>query len=514
MFPSDTHFDTKVTLETESLPVDDDAPFHILLLGDWSGRESRKVNSDLAKSKPLEIDKDNFEEVMQRINVGLNLDFQNNGENILSLKFTEFEDFHPDKIFQQIPLFAALRDVRRRLMNSQTFNDAAREVRSWLADTESEKAPETKSQNPATENIESLPGDLLGQILGDAVDKNTVSNSQTIEDSGLSSLVRKLVKPYLIQTDTAEQSELLMIVDEVISDLMRKILHHPQFQALESAWRGAHFLVKRVETDSELKIYILDVGKDELADNLKNINSLTESHLHQVLSQQVGESFDKGSWAAIFGNYTFALNVEDAAVLVRLSRIVADSNVSFISHIKPSIFGLESFAEIDPSVSFKISEGSTEEKLWTMLRSAPETTHLALALPQTLARLPYGADTDPTEAFYFEEFTSSIRHEHYLWTNPIFVAALLLAQTFRKFGWNISRNFLQQVEGFPVHSYKDGVENKTKPCAEILMTHTNCEKLLEQGLIPLISFKDSDKIRLGNFQSIAFPPTVLKGKWH
>lgn len=513
MFPSDTNFDTKVTLETESSPVQEDAPFHILLLGDWSGRESRAVDSDLAKSNPLEIDRDNFEEVLQRLNVGLNLDFQNDGANILSLTFNEFEDFHPDKIFQRLPLFADLRDVRRRLAKSETFNDAAREVRSWLVETENEKVSEAKSQDFASEETKSPPGDLLSQILGDAVENNTL-NSQNAEDSELSNLVKNLVKPYLVQTDIAEQSKLLMIVDEVISDLMRKILHHPQFQALESTWRGAHFLVRRVETDNELRIYILDISKNELAANLKNINNLTDSHLHRILSQQSGRLSDSNSWAVICGNYTFSLNVDDAATVIRLAKIAADSNTPFISHIKPAIFGLESFAETDTSDNLKISEGSVEEKLWTMLRSAPEAAYLALALPRTLARLPYGVDTDPTEDFYFEEFTSSVQHEYYLWTNPIFVSALLLAQTFQQYKWNITRNLLQQIDGFPIHLYKDKLENETKPCAEILMTQSNCERILEQGLIPIISFKNDDKIRFGNLQSIAYPPKLLKGKWY
>ena len=97
MFPSDTEFDTKVTLETEASPVDEDTPFHILLMGDWIGRDSRSVSNDL---RPIEIDRDSLELVMKKLRVGADLDFSENGENVISLEFTELEDFHPDKIFQ------------------------------------------------------------------------------------------------------------------------------------------------------------------------------------------------------------------------------------------------------------------------------------------------------------------------------------------------------------------------------------------------------------------------------
>ena len=513
MFPSDTDYDTKITLETEMSPMPEDLPFHILLLGDWSGTDSQEVDFDSSKCNPVEIDRDNFEEVLRKLDVRLNLDFHEDGGNVLSLRFTEFEDFHPDRVFQQLPLFANLRDVRRRLINSPTFDDAAREIRSWLVEAENEKASETKTQATATAKPKSPPSDLLNQILGQAEEDITVAQSQNTESSELSAFVKKLVKPYLIQTDTTEQSKLLMVVDEVISDLMRKILHHPQFQALESAWRGAYFLVRRVETDSELKIYLLDISKDELTTNLKSNSDLTNSRLYQILSQQTGKTFDGKSWAVVCGNYTFSLNIDDVATLIRLAKIADNTDTPFISHIKPEIFGFKSFAEADASDNWKISENSTEEKLWTMLRAVPEAVQLALALPRTLARLPYGENTEPTETFYFEEFIPTIQHEQYLWTNPVFIIALLLAKTFRQFGWNMSRNFFQDVDGLPVHLYQEELDHKTKPCAEILMTQNNCERILEQGAIPLISFKDEDRIRLGSFQSVAYPPALLKGRW-
>jgi len=513
MISSDTDYETKATLETGMSPIPQDPPFYILLLGDWSGRESLAVNSDLSKSNPTEIDRDNFEEVLQKLDVRLNLDFQGDGENVLSLRFVEFEDFHPDKIFHQLPLFAILRDVRRRLVDSQTFDDAAREVRSWLAETENEKPVESKIQDTVAEESISTPDDLLDQILGEADENTTVALNQNAESSELSDLVRKLVKPYLLQTDMAEQSKLLMIVDEVISDLMRKILHHPQFQALESAWRGAYFLVRRVETDSQLKIYLLDVSKEELATNLRADSDLTESHLYRILFSQTGKTFGDKSWAVICGNYTFSLDVNNVATLIRLAKIAADTDTPFVSHIKPEIFGFESFANVEHSDSWKSSENSTGEKLWSMLRTIPEATYLALALPRILARLPYGEKTEPTETFYFEEFMLPVFHEHHLWTNPVFVISALLAKTFRQYGWSMSGNFFQDIDGLPVYLYQELLENKTKPCAEILMTQSNCERILAQGLIPLISFKDNDKVRLGGFQSIAYPLSLLKGKW-
>lgn len=514
MFPSDTDFDTKITLETEASPIDEDAPFRLLFWGDWSGRESRSTISEQKESKPIEIDRDNFEEVFRKLNVELSLDFHSGENSNLSVRFDEYDDFHPDNLFQKLPLFADLREIRRQLVNPQTFNAAAREVRSWLTE-DKPSADNSVEENPAVRGETVSSDNLLDQIIGRADNADsTDSKSQTTESSELRAFVKNIVKPHLVQTDTEEQSKLLLIVDEIVSDLMRKILHHPQFQALESGWRGIHSLTRKIETDRSLKIYIIDFSKTDLIDNLKAVNSLADSVFYNVTSAESSGFPDEDFWAVNLGNYSFSLNVDDVAALMRIGKIAASFDTPFISHLKPQIFGFDSFQNAENQDSWRVSEDSSERKLWDMLRSAPESPYLAMVMPRLLSRLPYGKKTEPTEGFYFEEFTSDDRHEDFLWSNPIFSLAKLLADTFQQRGWNMSEHFLQDIENLPFYSYREEQESEFKPCAEILMTQGKYEKLMEEGLMPMISFKNTDKVRVGSWQSIAHPPQILRGRWN
>lgn len=507
MFPSDDDFDTKITLETEMMPISEDPPFHILLLGDWNGMENRGEESDLSEVRQIEIDRDNFDQVLKRLNVKLDLKFQGNNEGKLSLQFEELEDFHPDKIFQKLTLFADLRDIRQRLVKQDTFESAAREVRSWFTEPEDEKSENTQSEANAVGVSDSTPDGLLDQILGQADENVTSNQQQSGASTELNGFIRKIVKPHLVQVDSEEQSKLLIIVDEVISDLMRKILHHPQFQALEAAWRGAYLFVRRAQTDSQLKIYLSNISKKDLMDNLKSADDLTESKIYQIF-----DSKDQ-PWAIVCGNYTFSLNVDDIAALIRLAKIGSNTNSPFISNIKPEMFGFGTFGDVNDSSNWKVADDSTENRLWTTLRAVPEATHLGLALPRFLARLPYGEKIEPTETFYFEEFRDNVLHEHYLWSNPVFICATLIAKTYTKYGWELSGNFLQDIDNLPLYQYKENGETKTKSCAEIIFTEDSCEKILQQGLIPLISFRDTDRIKIGRFQSITEPFSILRGKW-
>src|SRR5262249_8037578 len=150
----------------------------------------------------------------------------------ISLRFAELDDFHPDRIFAQVPLFADLRDLRRRLNNEDTFHEAAREVRSWFPQPETAPAESVSDENTA---LDEEPQDLLGQILSQPGGGAVPKPSRSRESQELNSLLSELVRPYLVRVDEDERAPLIAAVDGVTGELMRKILHDHKFQALEAA---------------------------------------------------------------------------------------------------------------------------------------------------------------------------------------------------------------------------------------------------------------------------------------
>ena len=100
---------------------------------------STSTDSDFFNSKPFEIDRDNFDNVLGKFNIKLELALKNSDESFVTIEIKEFDDFHPDNIFEQLPCFSYLRNIRRKLLNSETYNQAANEVRSWLDSSVEEK---------------------------------------------------------------------------------------------------------------------------------------------------------------------------------------------------------------------------------------------------------------------------------------------------------------------------------------------------------------------------------------
>ena len=501
MIDSDDGLKARFTLERERGGEVDEPPFRILVLGDWSGDAAKK---DIAERRPIEVDRDNFDALIARFGTKVDIP-QSNGET-LTLEFRDLDDFHPDRIFERLPMFERLRDLRKRLLSPDKFNEAAGEVRSWF------KVDEPSRPEPAavSESAEPIASDgLLDAILSGS----TAAAPKPAASGDVAALIKDLVRPHLVSVDENEQAALLAAVDAATSDLMRHILSDKRFKSLESAWRGLYLLIRRAETGTELKIFLLDLTKNEFCDGLKNVSDLRGSALFKIVVTEAVDTPGGEPWAAVVGNYSFGPVKDDVAALMRVAKIGATADTPFVSHIRPEVLGISSLASnTDPS-KWDFSTDGEAGKLWAVLRGLPEAEYLGMTIPRFLARLPYGRDSEPLEKFQFEELEGTPAHDDYVWTNSCFAAALLMAQTFCSYGWQMDRRFIQDIEQLPMHMYKVNGETVYQPCAEVLLTQNACEQMMEFGLMPLISYKNTDHVKLARFQSIADPITGLRGRW-
>src|SRR5207244_7572537 len=119
-------------------------------------------------------------------------------------------------------------------------------------------------------------------------------------------VLRDIVAPFVEPKPDPQRPELVAQVDQAISGQMRALLHHPAFQALEAAWRGLFFLVRRLPTDAKLKLYLLDVSKAELAADLGAADDLSASGVYKLLVEQTVKTPGAPPWALVVGHYTFS----------------------------------------------------------------------------------------------------------------------------------------------------------------------------------------------------------------
>ncbi len=487
----------EVTLEADKSDVVDDLPFNVLVLGDWLGDGQR---AELRKRSPIEIDRDNFDEVMARFGVRLDL----RSDDGISLEFNCLDDFHPDEIFRQVPLFSELRDLRKRLSNSDTFVSAAREASEKFGQAEPAREIVESPRMPeaASDPSESLLDSILAKPSGG---DRPAADFRSRE---IKSFISEVIGPHIVSVNEDQQAASIAAVDSAIGDVMRGILHDRRFQELEAAWRGLHFLVRRTETSTELKIFVFDITKAELESDLRSSDELRSAAAGKLLTSDLNET-----WSVVCGNYSFSPNVDDIAALIRLGKLCHMARAPFISHMRPDVLGIDSLSEHGDPAYWRLSHDSEAAKLWFALRSQPQAASLGFVLPRFLARLPYGEDTEPLETFAFEEFTAVPVHDEYLWANPCFAAAALLTRSFAELGWEMGTNLRQDLEGLPLYMYKRDSEKVYTPCAEALLSQNAAQEILDRGLMPLVTYKNTDRIRLLQFRSASEDSPGFRCRW-
>ena len=502
-------------IETRGVP-EPDTPFRILMLGDFSGRENRDIlesGATLSGRRAVEVDRDNLNDVMGRMTPEIRLPLADSETDALTIRFTELDDFHPDRLYEQHEIFESIREIRRKLDNPRTFEEAATEIRSWT-DSESSTVQELPKEPsaPASDAGETESIGILDRIIEGAQDRPPEAPPSS-DASEWSRFLRKIVQPHLVPDQDPRQMELADIVYAAAGEMMQIILHHPNFQALESGWRGLEFLVSRLETDARLKLYVLDLSKSELAADLNDTNDLRNTGIYKNLVEQTIGIAGGEPWAVIGGNYTFGQSREDAELLGRMAKIAAAAGAPFIADANPNLLGCDSLAQTPDPDDWRSTMDEYEQAAWQALQKLPEAAYLGLALPRFLLRLPYGADTDPLEQFEFEEMAERPEHEDYLWGNPCFACICLLGRYFSADGWNLQTGAGGDIDNLPLHVYREADETCIKPCAEALLTERAAEIIMNAGFMPLLSFREQDRIRLARFQSLALPPTRLAGRW-
>jgi type VI secretion system protein ImpC len=310
-----------------------------------------------------------------------------------------------------------------------------------------------------------------------------------------------------------QQAQLVAAMDAGIGDQMRGILKHPAFRELEAAWRSLHGLVTSLETGEELKLFLLDVSRDELAADLDAADSDARgSGLYASLVDRSVRTLGGQPWSLIVGNFRFGAVVEDVALLGRLGALASQAGGPFLAAADPVILGCDSLAAT-PDPEGWASADTERDQRWRTLRTSRPASWIGLALPRLLLRLPYGEKTEEIERFEFEELSAPPEHESYLWGNPAFACARLLAQAFQARGGSMEPGDYLDIEDLPAHVYQDAGEAKMTPCAEVFLTERAAAAILDRGVMPVMSYRDRNAARLARFQSLADPPAGLPGPW-
>jgi len=421
-------------------------PMRLLVVGDFSGRAAAERPA-LSGRPTQRVDLDNLDRVMARLAPRVN-------GALGEIEFSQLDDFHPDALYARLDVFKALRHARTQ------------------------------------------PPPAQGSLLGDLLGKPAAAPNPPAPAQGIDAFIHSIVAPHIVADTSAQTQSYVAAVDAATAEQMRKLLHDPAFQALESAWRGVQWLISSLELDEHLQLHLFDATRDELLSDIVGAQGqLAQTGLHQALADRWRNVPGGESWSAITVLHSFGPGDADIGLLAALGIIASQSG-------GPLLAGAERALASDDAAALTG---------WNALRRSEAAPWIGLAAPRVLLRLPYGKGVDPISAFAFEEMVGAPAHEDLLWGNGALACTLLIGRAFTAEGWDFEPGDEREIGDLPAYTVQRDGEPELQACAEQYLGEQGGNALLQAGLMPLMSHRHANAVTVMRFQSVAEPAAPLAG---
>ncbi len=493
-------------------------PFVIGVLADLGGDRERGLGE--RKFHPLDID--GFNDLLRAIAPRLKFtvpDVLGPGPSLeVEVAFSRLDDFSPGSVAARVAPLNALLGGRSTLASLLTFLEGKEEFSSLLeravAVLERQRPPSGPPEprsgiSPGAappSDPEPISGELEGILrarLGGTGAKFFLEAAATFVRLRGGGGPSGGVEPS-IRSSIAE-------IDARLSRQLDLILHHPQFQRLEGAWRGLHFLVSHTETDARLKIKAIDVSKRELVLGIAKFRGTAwdKNPLFRKLEQEFNVPGGE-PYGCLVADCEFDHGLPDVETLGGLAQIAEAALAPLIANGSPRLFGLDSWRSLGGPRDLAALVGGEEHAAWSSLRKSKRSRFLALTLPRMLARLPYGPRTHPVEEFEYTEGVDPGRAEGFTWAGSAYAMAANIARASTRYGLPVRIRGIETgglVEDLPLFTFptSDGLVDHSCP-TEIGISDRRESELAGLGLSPLCHYKDTNYAVFFTAVSLHHPP--------
>src|SRR5581483_469338 len=295
-----------------------------------------------------------------------------------------------------------------------------------------------------------------------------------------------------------EIDRVIAAIDDLVTDQVNAVIHHPRFQALEASWRNVRRLVETAGQNPRIKIKVLDISWAEVCRDLQRAIEFDATQLFRKIYEEEFGMPGGEPYGLVIGDYQVAhrrlvgSNTDDIAALQELSRIGAAAFAPVVVGAAPELFGLDSFAEFflprDLPANFRLPEFQR----WSRFQDTDDARFIGIALPRILARQGYRDDDTRIDGFRFAEDVYS--HDAVLWGNAAYAFAGVVIRAFDASGWfthirggvlGIEHGGL--VEDLDIPWFETDAENVAPIFpAETIIRDVDESTLSELGFIPMV----------------------------
>jgi type VI secretion system protein ImpC len=491
-------------------------PLKLLILGDFTSRDDDAL---FEERRSFIVNEHNFNQVINDLDIELSFAVANHlaggppHERHIQLRIKSLSDFSPRHLAHIDPVLKQALEFRQILLGLRNRGPEHSEFHHPLEYSFEDRVVGDSSPVDGTGLPESPHHALTSPGLWPDIPAQAAPTGGTVDRPSRNDFFRTLAE-YISTAQSTGSTSHSRAIDRLVADLDEKILshinailHHPEFQRLESTWRGLDYLVQNTDFKENIIIEILQVTKRELADDFEEAFEILKSGLYRhVYTSEYGQ-FGGKPYGAIIVAYEFGPGPADMRLLQHLAGVAAMAHAPVISAAAPEFFGSDTFLNLanlkDPKSHFE----SQRFARWHALREAEDSRHIGLALPRFLLRLPYGPEYGSIMGLAYEEDVRG-RHEKYLWGNAAFALAARLTDSFARYRWCpniVGMDGGGSVENLPRPSVEALGRIEHKIPTETFISEKREYELAEQGFIALTLRNGGEKPCFFSANSIQKP---------
>jgi type VI secretion system protein ImpC len=353
-------------------------------------------------------------------------------------------------------------------------------------------------------------GSLLDEILTESRIKPT-DEGYDVARKGVAAFIAEMLAPSKAaeKVDRTAVDAMIAELDRRLSAQVNEILHHPDVQKLESAWRSLRWTVERIDFRENIRVEMLSVDKGTLQADFEDAPDITKSVFYKIVYSNEYGVFGGKPFGVMNVNFDFGPGPQDVELLRKMAAVGAMSHVPVLANASAEFFGDKSFQGLPNLKDLKSLFEGPQYARWRGFRESEDARYVGLAMPRFLLRQPYGEKTVPVKAFNFTEDVVD-HHDRYLWGYASNALVTRIADSFAKFRWSpniIGPQSGGSVDALPLHQYEAMGEIQTKIPTEILLTERREFELSEEGFIGMVFRKDADNACFFSANSVQKPKT-------
>ena len=202
-----------------------------------------------------------------------------------------------------------------------------------------------ETQSSSALGAVSFEGNDLASLLQKEFKPKSEEAKSAVEVAVQTLAQQALAQTQLIGKDVVKSIEdMIAAIDKKLSDQINQIIHHEDFQKLEGAWRGLHYMVSNTETDEQLKIRVMNISKAELGKTMKRYKGTNwdQSPLFKKIYEEEFGQFGGEPFGCLVGDYHFDQSAPDVELLAEMAKVSAAAMAPFITGGSPTLMQMDS----------------------------------------------------------------------------------------------------------------------------------------------------------------------------